>query len=67
VSQGENSRERERKRGILIELPPVGKKKKGDARIRKRREEGQMEFPKGLYAISENCKGLSVKHNFSSI
>jgi hypothetical protein len=27
------------------------------------REEG-MEFPKDLCAISENYKGLSVKHNF---
>jgi hypothetical protein len=26
-----------------------------------------MEFPKDLCAISENCKGLSVKHNFPSI
>jgi hypothetical protein len=41
----------------------VKRKRKG-ARIRESREEGQVEFPKGLYAISENCKGLSVKHNF---
>jgi hypothetical protein len=46
----------------------VGEKKtKGDARIRKRREEGQMEFSKGLYIIFENYRGLSIKHIFSSI
>jgi hypothetical protein len=38
---------------------PVGKRrKKGSVRIRKRREEEQMDFPKGLYAISENCRDL---------
>jgi hypothetical protein len=26
-----------------------------------------MEFPKDLCAISKNCRGLSVKHNFSLI
>jgi hypothetical protein len=26
-----------------------------------------MEFPKDLYVITENCKGLSVKQNFPSI
>jgi hypothetical protein len=47
---------------------PVGRKgKKGDARIRKKREERQMDFLKGLYAISENCWGFSVKQNFPSI
>jgi hypothetical protein len=61
-------REREGKRGILLELLPVGgKKKKGDARIRKKREEGQMKFPKGLYVISENCRDLFVKQNFPLI
>jgi hypothetical protein len=43
------------------------KKKEGDGRIRKRREEGQMNFSKGLYAISENCRDLSVKQNFPLI
>jgi hypothetical protein len=43
-------------------VPPVEiKKQKGDARIRKRREEGQMKFLKDLCAISENCRDLSVK------
>jgi hypothetical protein len=37
---------------------------KGGAKIRKNREEGQMEFPKGLCAISENCRDLSVKYKF---
>jgi hypothetical protein len=47
---------------------PVGKEKKeGDGRIRKRREEGQMKFPKGLYVNSENCRDLFVKQNFPSI
>jgi hypothetical protein len=32
-------------------LPPVGKEKRKGARIRESREEGQMEFPKGLCAI----------------
>jgi hypothetical protein len=39
----------------------------GNTRIRKRREEGQMEFPKGLYAISKNCRDLFVKQNFPLI
>jgi hypothetical protein len=34
---------REKKRWVL----PVGNKKKGDDRIRERREERQLEFPKG--------------------
>jgi hypothetical protein len=44
-----------------------GRKKKGNVRIRKRREEEQMDFPKGLNAISENCRVLFVKKNFPSI
>jgi hypothetical protein len=55
-------RERERNRD-LTELPSVENKKKGDARIRNRGE-GEKRFPKDLCAISENCKGLSVKHKF---
>jgi hypothetical protein len=45
----------------------AGEKKKRGARIRESREEGQMEFPKGLYAILENCRDLSIKHKFSLI
>jgi hypothetical protein len=46
----------------------VGRKgKKGDARIREKREERQMDFLKGLYVISENWRGFSVKQNFPSI
>jgi hypothetical protein len=45
-----------------------GRKKKGNIRVRKRREEEeQMDFPKGLNAISENCRNLFVKQNFPSI
>jgi hypothetical protein len=47
-----------------MELPLVGQEKRKGARIRKNREEGQMEFPKDLCAISENYRDLSVKHNF---
>jgi hypothetical protein len=36
-------------------------------RIRKSREEGQMGFSKGVYAKSENCRGLFVKQNFPLI
>jgi hypothetical protein len=59
----ERSREREREEKEDFDRAAASgvEKKKGDARIRKRREEGQMEFPKGLYAISENCRDLSVK------
>jgi hypothetical protein len=49
-------------------VPPVKKKKqKGSVRIRRRREEEQMDFPKGLNANSENCRDLFVKQNFPSI
>jgi hypothetical protein len=52
----------------LLELLPVGgKKKKGNVRIMKRREEEQMDFPNGLNAISENYRDLFVKQNFPSI
>jgi hypothetical protein len=43
-----------------------GEKKRG-ARITESRGERQMEFPKDLCAIWENCRGLSIKHNFSLI
>jgi hypothetical protein len=59
--------EREREEIRMAELPVGRKGKKGDARIRKKREERQMDFPKGLYAISENCRDFSVKENFPSI
>jgi hypothetical protein len=42
-------------------------RKKGNGRIRKRREEEQMDFPKDLNTISENCRDLFVKQNFSLI
>jgi hypothetical protein len=45
----------------------TGEEKKRGTRIRESREEGQIEFPKGLYAILENCRDLSVKHKFSLI
>jgi hypothetical protein len=50
-----------------MELPVGERKKKGNIRIRKRREEEQMDFPKGLNAILENCRDLFVKQNFPSI
>jgi hypothetical protein len=40
------------------------KKQKGSVRIRRRREEEQMDFPKGLNANLENCRDLFVKQNF---
>jgi hypothetical protein len=45
----------------------AGDKKRKSARIRESREEGQLGFSKGVYAISENCKDLIVKQNFPSI
>jgi hypothetical protein len=50
-----------------MELPVGERKKKGNIRIRKREEEEQMDFPKGLNAISEKCRDLFVKQNFPSI
>jgi hypothetical protein len=50
-----------------MELPVGEKKKKGNVRIRKRREDEQMDFSKGLNAKSENCRGLFVKQNFPLI
>jgi hypothetical protein len=43
------------------------KRKKEGARIREKREERRMEFPKGLYVKFENCRDLFVKQNFSLI
>jgi hypothetical protein len=37
------------------------KKKMARARIRLKREERQLDFLKGLYVISENCRDLFVK------
>jgi hypothetical protein len=51
----------------MAELPVWRKRKKGGARIRESREEGQVGFSKGVYAKSENCRGLFVKQNFSLI
>jgi hypothetical protein len=53
--------------GSWMELPVGDRKKKGNIRIRKRGEEEQMDFPKGLNAISENYRDLFVKQNFPSI
>jgi hypothetical protein len=50
-----------------MELPVGERKKKGNVGIRKGREEEQMDFPKGLNAISENCRDLFLKQNFPSI
>jgi hypothetical protein len=55
---------RGRKEGSKVELGwscRLGKEKEGNIRIRKRREEEQMDFPKGLNAISENYRDLFVK------
>jgi hypothetical protein len=40
---------------------------KNKQRERKNRGERELELPKDLYANSENCRDLSVKHNFSLI
>jgi hypothetical protein len=55
---------REREEIRMAALPMGRKGKKGDAKIRKKREERQMDFSKGLYAILENCRGFSIKQNF---
>jgi hypothetical protein len=44
-----------------------GRRKERDAREKRNRGETEKRLPKDLCAISENCKGLSIKHNFSSI
>jgi hypothetical protein len=49
-----------------MELPPVGRKKKGGVRIRDRGERGLV-FPKDLCINTKNCKGLTVKQNFPLI
>jgi hypothetical protein len=43
-----------------------GRRRKPNGR-RTEREEGEIGFPKDLCSILENCRDLSVKHNFSSI
>jgi hypothetical protein len=48
-------------------LPVRINKQKGSVRIRKRRREEQMDFPKDLNANTENCRGLTVKQNFPLI
>jgi hypothetical protein len=45
--------------------PPVGRKRK-DARKKKNKAEREKRLPKDLCVNLENCKDLSVKHNFSS-
>jgi hypothetical protein len=46
-------------------LPPVGKEMpEEDKGKRDSREERQLGFSKGVYAKSENCRGLFVKQNF---
>jgi hypothetical protein len=47
-----------------MELLPVGKK---NGRERKNRGGREIEFPKDLCVNLENCRDLSVKHNFSLI
>jgi hypothetical protein len=42
-------------------VPPVEIRK---APEKKNRGEGEMELPKDLCAILENCRGLFVKQNF---
>jgi hypothetical protein len=59
----ERKREREGKNRDGDEDGAAGEKKRG-ARIRESRGERHMEFSKDLCAISENCRGLSVKHKF---
>jgi hypothetical protein len=59
-------RGREKEKKHLDGAAAGGEKKRG-TRIRESRGERQMEFPKDLCAISENCRGLSVKYNFSLI
>jgi hypothetical protein len=58
--------ERVEKAGWDRETAGWTEEKKG-TRIRENREERQMDFPKGLYAISQNCRDLLVKQNFPSI
>jgi hypothetical protein len=54
---------RERKR----ETPTVEEEKKKTPGEKRNRGEGWTDFPKDLCAISENCRGLSVKQNFPLI
>jgi hypothetical protein len=43
---------------------PSGGRKEGNAREKRNRGEREKTLPKDLCAISENCRGLSVKHKF---
>jgi hypothetical protein len=56
----------ERDKGEIELSLPV---KEGESQIEEEteREEGGMDFPKDLCAISENHRDLSVKQNFPSI
>jgi hypothetical protein len=64
--------ERERGAGVEIrmgpgrEMPPVGRKRKG-AREKRKGEEREKGLSKDLCVNLENCRDLSVKHNFSLI
>jgi hypothetical protein len=54
-------------------VPPVGRKRGGDARggvkqrEKKNRRGREKELPKDLCTNLENCKGLSIKQNFPLI
>jgi hypothetical protein len=58
--EGNSSGDRDEAR----DMPPVWIRK---PREKKNRGEEGMEFSKGLYVITENCKDLFVKQNFPSI
>jgi hypothetical protein len=61
MEERKGNRERERER----EMPPVEEKR--SVREKKNRREGEKGFPKDLCTNLENCRDLSVKHNFSLI
>jgi hypothetical protein len=64
----EEKREREEGKQELdrAAVPPVGRKRGGDAKRgdKAEGEERYMEFPKGLCVISENCRDLFIKPKF---
>jgi hypothetical protein len=60
--RGERGKEAEKERDGRM-----GKKEQEEHRIRESRGEGQVGFSKGVYAKSENCRGLFVKQNFPLI
>jgi hypothetical protein len=62
-----DEREREGKKQRKREMGGRVKRIRRSARIRESREEGQVGFSKGIYAKSENCRGLFVKQNFPLI